>query len=55
MFAANGMPDGEAAFVSPGPPVGLGELVAEASSQAVFESLSSVFQVRGIALRRLFG
>ena len=47
MFAANGSTDNEgapaAAGRGPAPP--LGELVAEASSQAVFESLSSVFEV----------
>ena len=46
MFAANGATDGEAATSGRGRAPALGVLVAEASSQAVFESLSSVFEVR---------
>jgi hypothetical protein len=46
MFAANGATDGEAAPAGRSRAPALGVLVAEASSQAVFESLSSGFEVR---------
>ena len=50
MFAAgNGAADGDGAPAGRGSAPALGELVAEASSQAAFESLSSVLEARAHA------